>query len=92
MNADVVGCLRGLSLRSAFGNDVRRSALAEAQVTPAVKNSIDQMVGYRMLLAYRLMTLLALPRALYHSGHLFHYCGHTYLLKLVRFPSLNICD
>jgi hypothetical protein len=77
-------------LRSAFGHDAGRSALAEAQVTPAVKNSIDQMVGYRMLLTYRLMALLALPRAPYHSGHLFHYCGHTYVFKLVRFPSLTI--
>jgi hypothetical protein len=41
------------------------------------------MVGYRVLLAYGFMTLLTLPRALQHSGYLFHYCGHTCLPTLL---------
>lgn len=41
-----------------------RSALAETRVTPAIQDSIDQMVGYCVLLAYGFMTLFALPRAL----------------------------
>jgi hypothetical protein len=36
-----------------------------------------------VLLAYGFMTLFALPRALQHSGYLFHYCGHTCLRTLL---------
>ena len=50
------GCGRQLGCGSAD-----RPSLAETVWTPAIKNPVDQMVGYVVMLGNRLMTVFALP-------------------------------
>jgi len=44
---------------------VRIAALAEARLTPAVENPVDEMICHITIISYVLMTLFAFPRLVF---------------------------
>jgi len=54
--------------------------MAKTGLTPAVENSVDQVVRDGVVFADVLMALLAFPRALKNPCYLFEYSGHLCLM------------
>ena len=55
---------------------VRLSTLDKARLTPAVEDSVNQVVRDGVIFSDMLMALFALPGALMSSCYLFEYSGH----------------
>ena len=54
--------------------------MAKTGLTPAVENSVDQVVRDGVVLGNVLMALFAFPRALKNPCYLFEYSGHLCLM------------
>jgi hypothetical protein len=70
-------CLR----RLACACSIQLRTLSKTGLTPAVQDTVDQVVRDCVLLGDTLMALLAFPRALKNPCYLFEYSGHLYSLR-----------
>ena len=66
------------SRRVAGVRSIQRGTLAKTGLTPAVKDSVDQVVRHGVVLGDMLMALFAFPRALKNPCYLFEYSGHLF--------------
>jgi len=55
---------------------IQLGTMAKTGLTPAVENSVDQVVRDGVVLGDILMALFAFPRALKNLSYLFEYSGH----------------
>jgi hypothetical protein len=70
MSAQLIS--RGL----AGDRSIRLGAMVKTGLTPAVENSVDQVVRDGMVLGDTLVALFAFPRVLKNPCYLFKYSGH----------------
>jgi hypothetical protein len=68
------------------GGSIQLRTLSKTGLTPAVQDSVDQVIRHCVLLGDTLMALLAFPRALKDPCYLFEYSGH-YLLTVTTLPA-----
>lgn len=68
------------------GRSFQLAALAETGLTPAVQESVDQVVCDGVILGDMLMALFAFPRAFENPCYLFEYSGHI-LLTVTSLPT-----
>jgi hypothetical protein len=63
--------------------------MAETGLTPAIEDSVDQVVRDCMVLGNMLMALFAFPRAFQDICYLFEYSGHYLLGNVITAPFID---